>query len=188
MNLAIILPGIGYTGDKPLLYYSRRIAVRLGYEVLDIRYSGFPQNVLGDSDKMAACYRIALEQAGKQLPAIQEEDEVLFIGKSIGTVLAARFADRLPCGSRLVLYTPMEDIFRYSLRNAIVFTGSADPWVKAPIGPRCLARRIPCTVVPDGNHSLECGDPLRDMEALLQVMRQTTAFLTAGQQRSGRYS
>ena len=32
-KLAVIFPGIGYTADKPLLYYSRRIAANLGYEI-----------------------------------------------------------------------------------------------------------------------------------------------------------
>ena len=31
-KLAVIFPGIGYTVDKPLLHYSRRIAADLGYE------------------------------------------------------------------------------------------------------------------------------------------------------------
>lgn len=37
-KLAVIFPGIGYHSDKPLLYYSKKVAKRLGYEILDIRY------------------------------------------------------------------------------------------------------------------------------------------------------
>ena len=32
-KLAVIFPGIGYTADKPLLYFGRRIAVDCGYEI-----------------------------------------------------------------------------------------------------------------------------------------------------------
>ena len=41
-KLAVIFPGIGYTADKPLLYFGRRIAVEYGYEVRIMDYKGFP--------------------------------------------------------------------------------------------------------------------------------------------------
>ena len=31
-KLAVFFPGIGYTADKPLLYYSRKLAAELDYE------------------------------------------------------------------------------------------------------------------------------------------------------------
>ena len=37
-----------------------------------------------------------------------------------------------------------------------------------------------CTVVPDANHSLETGDPLRDLERLREIMLQTERFLKEG--------
>ena len=41
-KLAVFFPGIGYTADRPLLYYSRRTAAELGYEIRSVAYSGFP--------------------------------------------------------------------------------------------------------------------------------------------------
>ena len=32
-RLAVIFPGVGYHVDKPLLYYSRKLAKEYGYEV-----------------------------------------------------------------------------------------------------------------------------------------------------------
>lgn len=37
-TLAVILPGIGYTADRPLLDYSKKLALELGYDVLQIEY------------------------------------------------------------------------------------------------------------------------------------------------------
>ena len=39
-KLAIIFPGIGYHSDKPLLYYSRKLAKERGYEeIISLKYS-----------------------------------------------------------------------------------------------------------------------------------------------------
>ena len=35
-GLAVFFPGVGYHVDKPLLYYSRKIAAQLGYETADV--------------------------------------------------------------------------------------------------------------------------------------------------------
>ena len=62
-KLAVFFPGIGYTADKPLLYYSRKLAAELDYEVLSLSYGGFPKKPKGDPEKLRACFRLAAEQA-----------------------------------------------------------------------------------------------------------------------------
>ena len=37
-KLAVIFPGIGYHTDKPLLYYSKKLAKTKDYEVVEIKY------------------------------------------------------------------------------------------------------------------------------------------------------
>ena len=66
-KLAVFFPGIGYTVDKPLLHYSRKLVADAGYEVKLLPYSGFPQKVKGDRDKMLESYRIALAQSEEML-------------------------------------------------------------------------------------------------------------------------
>ena len=40
---AVLFPGIGYHTDKPLLYYSKKIAAELGYEIIEVPYGKFPR-------------------------------------------------------------------------------------------------------------------------------------------------
>ena len=82
-KLAVFFPGIGYTVDKPLLHYSRKLVTDAGYEVKLLPYSGFPQKVKGDRDKMLESYRIALAQSEEMLSDIDFSDynSVLFVGK-----------------------------------------------------------------------------------------------------------
>ena len=66
-KLAVFFPGIGYTVDKPLMHYSRRLAADAGFEVLLLPYAGFPQKVKGDPAKMEESYDVALSQSWEML-------------------------------------------------------------------------------------------------------------------------
>lgn len=181
---AVFFPGIGYTADKPLLYYSRKLAAALGYECIVTAYSGLPEKKVGDEDIMQASLAIAFEQAAEMLRGADLSgcEEILFVGKSIGTVIAARIASESLSGKsvRFVLYTPLEHTFDYPLGNAVVFTGDADPWVgskESRIPAICAEKNIPCTVIGRGNHSLESGDVSYDISILASVLRATESFI-----------
>ena len=70
-KLAVFFPGIGYTIDKPLLHYSRKLVTDAGYEVKLLPYSGFPQKVKGDRDKMLESYRYIQTRIDSNLDQIQ---------------------------------------------------------------------------------------------------------------------
>ena len=183
-RLAVFFPGIGYTADKPLLYYSRKLAAELSYEVLTLSYGGFPKKPKGDPEKLRTCFRLAAEQAAAQMETVKWKhyDEIVFVAKSIGTVVAAELAAKCPAQERIrfVLYTPVEELFSFPLGEAVAFTGQADPWVggaESRVPALCRERGIPCLVFPGANHSLETGDLRADLETLLTVMKQTEAFL-----------
>ena len=69
-KLAVFFPGIGYTVDKPLLYYSWKLLKGLGWEIVPVPYSGFPEKVKGNPEKMRQCARMALEQAENLLQVV----------------------------------------------------------------------------------------------------------------------
>ena len=181
-KLAVFIPGIGYTADKPLLYYSRKIAASAGYDIKLLPYTGFPDKVRGDKERMRESYQIALKQAEEMLADIDldDYDELLFVGKSVGTIVATEIASRIRKAVRFVLYTPVEETFGFLIGDAIVFTGGNDPWVgkeKSRISELCREKDIPCTVIPSANHSLETGDPQTDVASLQMIMKRTEEFI-----------
>ena len=181
-KIAVFFPGIGYTADKPLLHYSRRLAADLGYEIRLLPYTGFPEKVRGDRNKMVESYEIALEQSRQMLADVDFTDyeDILFIGKSIGTIVSARLASECPAPIRQVFYTPLEDTFLFPFEDAITFTGTADPWVgmeRSRIRALCEERNIRCVVLPDANHSLESRDLQQDIKNLSMVMEETSEFI-----------
>lgn len=129
-KLAIIFPGIGYTADKPLLYYSSRIAKNYGYEIKTVSYGTLPNNIKGDPVKMRQAFDIAYKQTEKSLNGIDWESycSILFISKSIGTVISSAYASRHKIKGKSILFTPLTDTFSFILPGSILFHGTNDPW------------------------------------------------------------
>lgn len=182
-KIAVFFPGIGYTLDKPLLYYSRKLIASAGYDIRLLPYTGFPEKILGDRGKMKESYRIALEQTKEMLRDVEFRayDEILFVGKSIGTAVATEYAAQIRKPVRFVLYTPLEETFLFLVGDAIVFTGLDDPWVgkkDSKIEALCREKGIPCTIIPSGNHSLETGNVQMDIMNLQMIMKKTEEFVT----------
>ena len=184
-KLAVFFPGIGYTLDKPLMHYSRKLATVLGYEIKLLPYNGFPPKIKGDRAKMEESFHIALEQSEEMLrdTDLRLYDDILFIGKSIGTIAAAKIAIDNPAADkiRMVLYTPLEETFSFTMKKAIAFTGTKDPWVEKGeyrIADLCQQRGIPCYQIKGGNHSLETEDVDRDIRKLRKIMKKTEKFIT----------
>jgi hypothetical protein len=44
-KIAVLFPGIGYTCDKPLLYYTGKLAVARGYKLVKVEYGNFPSGI-----------------------------------------------------------------------------------------------------------------------------------------------
>ena len=183
MKIAVLFPGIGYHCDKPLLYYSARLAKAAGYEVQTVPYTGFPGKVRGDAKKLRKCFDIARSQADKLLSDVKWDGcrDILFIGKSIGTAVASEYALDKGLEVRSVLLTPLEETFRFIRGSAVAFHGTADPWANtAAITAACRAAGIPLCLTEGANHSLETGDALGDVRALEAVLARVDAFIREG--------
>ena len=178
MKLCILFPGIGYTVDRSLLYFSGRLAISKGYEVRKVGYHDLPKDIKGDEEKKQKAFEMALGQIEEQLSDTNLNDysDILFIGKSIGTAVAAAYGckhlDGFKGNVRYIYLTPLEQTFRVAGANSgIVFTGTADPWVVPDkIVSESQRLDIPCYRYEDANHSLETGDVERDIAILSDVM------------------
>ncbi len=178
-KIACLFPGVGYTCDKPLLYYSWKLFKGMNWEVVPVPYSGFPSGVKGNPEKMRQAAQTALEQAEEILKDIDWKDygDILLIGKSVGTVAAAAYARRHRLDCRQVLFTPVEATFEFAGTRAIVFHGTADPWAETKAIEDCCRRmNIPLYETEGANHSLETGDVDFDIETMRATMRIVRAY------------
>ncbi len=173
-KIACLFPGIGYTCDKPLLYYSWKLLSGFGWEIRPVPYTGFPAGVKGNPEKMRQCAETALSQAEKMLQDVKwrEYTDILFISKSVGTVVSGAYAAKHGISCRSILFTPVEAAFTFPVMDAVAFHGTADPWADSDaIRKACIDQNVPLYITEKANHSLETGDVDADIENLRGVMR-----------------
>ena len=214
MKAVVIFPGIGYTADRPLLYYARKLAEGSGYDrTVSVKYVYRGGNIRGNQEKMREAFAELYRQAEDALSEISWEDcsGILFISKSIGTVIAAAYAQNHGIKAKHLLYTPLAETFRFAeafrsaepsgsaessrfdepsgstesprfeqsdSSRAIAFLGTKDPWSDVnEVQRACESLSVPLKLIEDANHSLETGNPVRDIRILEAVMEETQEFL-----------
>ncbi len=136
---------------------------------------------------MKLAFDIACEQSLEQLKDVDWSGytEVLFIGKSIGTVIAACCGQKLGLNDsagikmKYVYLTPLEETFLFMERaSGIAFHGSSDPWAETDIiTGKCAEYDIPLYIYEDANHSLETGDIIKDVESARDVMKKMHEYI-----------
>jgi phosphoglycolate phosphatase len=182
-KLAIIFPGIGYHSDKPLLYYSKKSAYSNGFEIREMTYdlpapSG---SITSKKDLAISALELAYKQTVDQLSDIdfQSYDRIVFIGKSFGTVLAAKYNSEYVIGAEQIVFTPIPETFSY-LENCegLLFHGSADPLCETSlVEDACDALSLTHAIIPQANHSLETGDVLLDIDNLKIIIKSIEKIL-----------
>lgn len=181
MKAAVFFPGIGYHCDKPLLYYSRKLAQECGYEetiALSYNYDG--GNIRGNEEKMQQAFESLYEQAEKSLSAVDFDkyDEILFVAKSVGTIIASAYAEKHSIRCRQILYTPLKYTYNFAHREAIAFIGTSDPWsIVSEVQAFSQKQQVPMYTCENANHSLETTDTLENLKILQDVMGKTKRFL-----------
>ncbi len=179
-KLAVMFPGIGYHKDKPLLYYATKLVQSKGYDVVHVEYHDMPQKIRGDIAMMKKAAELAYGQSKEQLAEVSfdEYESVLFVGKSIGTVVLAKYVTDHAIDAKQIWYTPVEGTFSFGAKDAIAFIGDADPWSDVDEVKR-LAREqgISLHSYPECNHSLECSDIERNIDIIKDVMKITADYL-----------
>lgn len=179
VKLCVVFPGIGYGTDRPLLYYPKKY-LRNDYQTVDIKYTGDPKKAKSKKENLRKFYENAYQLVEKQLSDINfdDYDDILFISKSVGTALSARYAKEHHLKVRSVLFTPLDFTFENACSPAIAFSGTKDPWINLEtIKKLAHDHQVPLTVIKNANHSLETGDILKDIDHLHDIMEKVITFI-----------
>ncbi len=172
-KIMIVFPGIGYNVDKPLLYYNRKMAAEIGYEIKNVPYTCFVENLRGDEEKIRQTISTLYGQAEEILSEINFSDysDIVFVAKSIGTCIAAKYSSEHKLITRNILYTPIEETLNFDNTGSIIFHGTNDPWCNNELFLNYVkTSNINYHLVEHANHSLETGDMVTDIMNLSGIM------------------
>jgi len=181
-KFAVIFPGMGYNKDKPLLYHAGKLVRELGYDVIDVEYHDLPQKIRGNRELMIEAAQKAYGQAEEILADIKltARDDIIFIGKSIGTFISAKYVYDHNLSAIQIWYTPVEPTYSFESKKTAAFIGDADPWSDYDkVKKKADSLEIPLYTYSGCNHSLERGDTINDVETLMDVIRKTSEYLKA---------
>lgn len=179
-QLAVLFPGIGYHADKPLLYYSAKLARAHGCEVTTVQYPALPSGLRGNPEQIEAAVQTALSAVKPQLEAVlrTDYDRIFFFSKSIGTAIAVRYAVLHGLHPGQVYFTPIEAALPDLDPAGIAFHGTADPWARTElITEGCRRLGVPLHLTENADHSMETGDVLRDITILHTILEQTDRWI-----------
>lgn len=178
--LAIILPGEGYTNEKPLMYYSYKIALELGLDVLCVDY-GF-QIAHKDFDINSEFDIVAKESEQILKKCLSKRyKKVIFIGKSLGTIIQSRLSKELIAYEQIHVYlTPVDKTFENMVNYpCLAIIGTNDGKINS-LNMSMLenSKSIQLVKITDANHRLEHSDALKSIEMLNTTMITLRKFLT----------
>ena len=167
-KIVISFPG-GRGYEIPLLYFSSKHFEDLGYEKLFISYP--------DSGEIT--YEMLYERAERiiQTVAFEKYENIVFIAKSIGTVVACKIKEMYKIPASLILFTPLNDTLPYINSKNDVFlisAGEDDRYLDSTtLRDLCERERIKYYIVPNVGHRMEVkGDLRRNLEIIYNVIRE----------------
>ncbi len=182
-KIAVVFPGVGYTKDRPLLYYAGKEAVACGFELRHLNFAGieWSKEKLKDHSFLLKTLDRCLHITEEALEDLRDMsgDEVLFISKSIGTVVASAYARKKGLDVKHICFSPLEMIDGFIREESgILFYGDNDPYADyAPIEKIAKDKKLEAFKISGGNHSLETGDIFTDIDNIKEIMQKIADLL-----------
>lgn len=165
-KIVISFPG-GRGYEIPLLYFCSKHFEDLGYEKLFI----------SPPDSGRFMYEKLYERAERiiQTIASEEYEDIVFIAKSIGTVVACKIKETYKIPASLILFTPLNDTLPYiNNKNDILLisAGENDKYLDSAIlRDLCEAEGIYYYFEPNVGHRMEVqGDLEKNLEIIFNVI------------------
>ena len=166
-NIVIAFPG-ARGSEIPLLYFGAKHFEDMGYEK---RFIAFPDN-------REITFENLLDNALELLRDVPWDayEDIVFLAKSIGTVVSGKVKELLGIPAKLILFTPLEETLPYIRRGndvMLVAMGNADPYLTAErLAERCEQEGIRYHIEAGVGHRMEVPRDLqRNLEILYRVIR-----------------
>lgn len=165
-KIVVSFPG-GRGYEIPLLYFGAKFYEDKGYDKLFISH---PEN--GDYD-----FSALLENAEKVIREVSfdEYDDIVFVAKSIGTVVACQIKEKYQISATLILFAPLHETLPYIRHDndiKLVAVGDKDRYIDTlMLSVKCEKEGILCHVEQNVGHRMEVMNDLkRNLEIIASVI------------------
>ncbi len=163
MGKRIVFSFPGKRGEEiPLLYFGAKFYVDKDYEKVYIQHPASGnglEEVYENTKAILSSYNLS------------EYEDIVFVGKSMGTVVACKLKEELQIDVSLVLFTPLMDTLPYmKADNRVVLAAAGDNdrfMDKEVLCRHCEAENVPYYIEPGVGHAMEVKN---DMAKNLQVI------------------
>lgn len=177
-KICVVFPGIGYHTDKPLLYYSKKYMMAHGYEIFDVTYGELSGHLPEEMQKVFDDGWYKAVDCLKNIDFSESED-IVFLSKSIGTAISARYVAENGLKVRNIYFTPLEITMQYADSDGIAFHGTADPLVDTErLTELCRGRHIPLYKYEGGNHSIETKDIIWNIRTQADIAKKYIDYMS----------
>lgn len=206
-KIAVFFPGLGYSTERPLLYYTKKMLIGYGYEIVELNYAtridaDITKEIRDNLLNPKTVKNVVLKYVGEAIRFLEDQlekgsyikkqstakgavcfegyDRVMFVSKSIGSVVDAFFCSKYGIRAEHIFYTPLEQAFQLVKNiDGLAFSGLADPVAKADaVREICGHHNIEFYSVAEGNHSLETGNVQVDIKNLSWIISNVDDYVT----------
>jgi hypothetical protein len=192
-QLAVLLPGLGYTLDMPLFYYIQMMCLDVGIDVLRVetaynREPGFAAAMQDEQVDWVATDAVAAWHAAL---AGAEYLAAVVVGKSLGTLAMPGLFDERTVRNiafHSVWLTPLLSQTRVrqeigGLRGrSLVAIGDADPYYDPEILAQLERAGVKVVVVPGADHGMNLpGDAVGSAQVLAAVIAAIRDFISTSE-------
>jgi hypothetical protein len=198
-NICIMLPGLGYTTQRPLFHYATGLCLEQNIDVLHVNYT-YSKNdqfqKLPESEQSRWMYEDMKATVEEVLITDTHYERCFFISKSIGTIsMAIEWTKRNFIRTSFGIWlTPLlkqdlvyEALLHSELPSLCVIGDQDHHYLKERVKMLKKNQLISTVTVPNGDHSLEIkGDIAASIDSLKMVMKCVQEFIVEKNLRSER--
>ncbi|WP_374989123.1 alpha/beta hydrolase [Priestia megaterium] len=177
-RICFMFSGLGYTYEKPLLYYVTMLMLKHGIDVVHIHYT-YPKELMTKStDEIADVMMQDIDLVLQDVLSHNDYKNIIFAGKSIGTIplIQRIMKDEAYKDAELLLLTPLltrTELFKSLLKcthKGLIVIGTRDHYYTQEVY-QLKTNKMNIQVIENADHSLDVlYTPTESLKALETVL------------------
>ncbi|MEI2284874.1 alpha/beta hydrolase [Paenibacillus polysaccharolyticus] len=173
-KLVVLFPGQNYPCHKPTLHFAGTSAIQSGFDLLILEY-GY-QAARAELDH-GDVQRVVEESHESIKQVVNKYNQIVFISKSLGTIIAGEVHEKLDMPIKHLFLTPIKDTIRYVNKfNGVVIYGTKDQAFSEELASKINEENEIVKIV-NANHSLETNEVEESIEILKKLVKIYKDFL-----------